>query len=174
MDKGYIQVYTGNGKGKTTCMLGLTLRAVGSGKRVYIGQFMKDDDYSEITALKTYLPMVTVEQYGAGKGFIRKDNIPPDQIDCAKSGYSRAMAALTGGSYDIVILDEINVAAFFTLLTEAEVLALMEAKPETVELVLTGRYAAQSVIDRADLVTEMTEVKHYYEQGVMARVGIEK
>lgn len=173
MDGGYIQIYTGNGKGKTTCMLGLTLRAVGANKRVFIGQFMKDDEYSEIHAIRQYLPMVTIEQYGNGTGFISKDNIMPEDIQAAQNGYRKAISVLTSGQYDIVILDEINVAVFFGLLTEDDLHNLIELKRDETELVLTGRYAADAIIEKADLVTEMKEVKHYFSQGVMARAGIE-
>jgi len=174
MNKGYVQVYTGNGKGKTTCMLGLTLRAVGAGKSVYIGQFMKYEEYSEIKTIKQHLPRVTIEQYGAGEGFIQKNNIQNHDITAARAGYQKALAALTSEQYDIVVIDEINVAVYFELLTEDEVLKLIESKPIETELVLTGRYATEAIIEKADLVTEMKEIKHYYSQNVPARVGIEK
>ncbi len=172
--KGYVQVYTGNGKGKTTCMLGLALRAAGAGKKVYIGQFLKDDEYSEIKALRTYLPQIEVEQFGAGKGFIKKGNASKEDIQCAKEGYRKGYEAATSGAYDVVILDEINVAMYYELVTKEEAFALMDAKAEHTELILTGRYAEEAVIEKADLVTEMTEIKHYYKAGVDARVGIEK
>ncbi len=174
MAKGYVHVYTGDGKGKTTCILGLALRAVGAGKRVYVGQFLKEDDYSEIKALRQYLPMVTVEQYGSGMGFVVKGNIQEENIIAAKNGYAKAAEALTSGLYDLVILDEINVAIFMGLLSTAEAITLIDGKPEEVELVLTGRYAPEALIESADLVTEMKEVKHYFQKGVVARVGIEK
>lgn len=174
MERGYLQVYTGNGKGKTTCMLGLTLRAAGAGFRIYIGQFMKDDEYSEISALRRFLPQVTVEQYGDGGGFIRKGGENTEARAAAQEGYQKALAALSSGAYDLVILDECNVALYMELLTEEQVHQLIDSKPVATELVLTGRYAADSVIARADLVTEMTQVKHYFEQNVRARVGIER
>lgn len=174
MEKGYLQVYTGNGKGKTTCMLGLTLRGVGAGKKIYIGQFMKDDEYSEIKALRQFLPNVTVEQYGTGKGFAKKGALKDYDIDCGNNGYNRAIEVLQQNQYDIYIFDEINVAVYMEILTEQQILNLIDKKPENAELVLTGRYALQSVMDKADLVTEMKEIKHYYKQGVMAREGIEK
>jgi cob(I)alamin adenosyltransferase len=173
MEKGYVQVYTGNGKGKTTCMLGLALRAVGAGLRVYIGQFMKDGDYSEIKALRQYLPIVAVEQYGEGLGFVKKGEASTEQLKAAYDGLERAKTALNGG-YDVVILDEINVAVYLGLLNVRDILGLIDAKPDGAELVLTGRYADPLVIEKADLVTEMTEIKHYYNQGVPARTGIEK
>lgn len=174
MSMGYIHVYTGEGKGKTTCALGLALRAAGDGKRVYIGQFLKDGEYSEIKAIKEYLPMVTVEQFGSGKGFVGKEGGTDDDIACARNGYQKALEALTSRRYDVVILDEINIAVHMGLLSEQSVIALMNAKPEETELVLTGRYAAKGIIERADLVTEMLPVKHYFQKGVAARTGIEK
>ncbi len=174
MEKGYIQIYTGNGKGKTTCMLGLTLRASGAGKKIYIGQFMKDDEYSEIKAIREFLPNVTVEQYGTGKGFAKKGNLKDYDISCGNNGYDRAIEVLQKNEYDIYIFDEINVAVYMEILTENQILDLMDKKPENVELILTGRYALDSVKEKADLVTEMKEIKHYYTKGVMARVGIEK
>lgn len=173
-NKGYIQVYTGNGKGKTTCMLGLTLRASGAGKKIYIGQFMKDDPYSEIKAIKQFLPNVTIEQFGAGIGFAKKGNLRPADISAGDNGYKRALEVLKADEYDIYIFDEINVAGYMEILTEKQILDLMDLKPEHAELILTGRYAMESVKDKADLVTEMMERKHYYSKGVMARVGIEK
>lgn len=173
MSTGYIQVYTGEGKGKTTCALGLTLRAVGAGKRVYIGQFLKDGEYSEMKTLKEYLPMVSIEQYGNGEKFISKGAVKDLDISCAQNGYRKAMEALVSRNYDIVILDEINVAVYMELLSEKSVILLMEAKPKETELVLTGRYATAAVIEMADLVTEMTNVKHYFQKGVAARTGIE-
>ena len=158
MEAGYTHVYTGEGKGKTTCALGLALRAAGAGKRVFIGQFLKSDEYSEIKALRGFLPMITVEQYGKN----------------VSSGYEKAMSALLSGGYDVVILDEINTAVGKGLLSEQEETALIDAKPKETELILTGRYAAESVIEKADLVTEMRPVKHYFEKGVRARAGIEK
>ena len=174
MEKGYIQIYTGNGKGKTTCMLGLTLRASGAGKKIYIGQFMKDDEYSEIKAIREFLPNVTVEQYGTGKGFAKKGNLKDYDISCGNNGYDRAIEVLQKNEYDIYIFDEINVAVYMEILTENQILDLMDKKPENVKLILTGRYALDSVKEKADLVTEMKEIKHYYTKGVMARVGIEK
>ena len=174
MEKGYLQVYTGNGKGKTTCMLGLTLRASGAGKKIYIGQFMKDDEYSEIKAIREFLPNVTVEQYGTGKGFAKKGALKDYDIACGNNGYDRAIEILKQNEYDIYIFDEINVAVYMDILTKEQIHSLIDIKPEEAELILTGRYALDSVIERADLVTEMKEIKHYYKKGVMARVGIEK
>ncbi len=169
--KGYIQVYTGNGKGKTTAALGLALRGAGAGLRVFVGQFLKQGDYSEIKALSRF-DTVTVEQFGMGK-FVR--GMPSDEEKAAaRRGYERLCNILTANAHDMVIVDEGNVAVTCQLISESELLALMDKKPDTMELVITGRGAQPSVVNRADLVTEMKEIKHYYHQGVTARKGIEK
>ena len=173
-EKGFIHVYTGNGKGKSTAAFGLALRAAGAGMRVYIGQFMKTGMYHEIKAFREYLPMISLEQYGNGC-LIGKEEVPAEEdYAAARTGLEKARSALTGGGFDIVILDEIIVTAHLGLIGEQDILDLIGAKPEGVELILTGRYAKQSVTERADLVTEMVEVKHYYNQGVLARDGIER
>ena len=169
--KGYVQVYTGNGKGKTTASLGLAIRAAGAGLRVYIVQFLKKGDYSEIKALSKF-ENITVEQYGLGS-FVKGN---PSEADKAAGtlGYQRLCDLLKKNEHDLVIAEEANVAVMCNLFTEQDLLTLMDMKPDNMELVITGRGATQSVMDRADLVTEMKEIKHYYKQGVMARVGIEK
>jgi cob(I)alamin adenosyltransferase len=169
--RGYVHVYTGEGKGKTTAAFGLALRAAGHGKHVYVGQFMKGSPYGEIAALRDN-PLVVVEQFG-DPGCIRRDQVTQRHRGHAGDGLARSTAALTSGANALVVLDELDVALWFGLLTEAECLALIEARPPAVELVITGRCAPQAVLDRADLVTEMREVKHYYRQGVQARAGIE-
>jgi cob(I)alamin adenosyltransferase len=172
LPKGYVQVYTGDGKGKTTAALGLALRASGHGLRTYVGQFMKGQHYGELEALCDH-PGITIEQYGDVR-CIRREEVTPEHVAQARRGLERAREAMLSGQYDIVVLDELNVAIWFGLLTVKEVLALLEQRPERVELILTGRRAPQELIERADLVTEMREVKHYYQQGVMARAGIER
>ncbi len=174
MEKGYVHIYTGNGKGKTTSALGLMVRAVGAGKKVYMGQFLKQGIYSEINAIEKYLPNITVEQYGLGNGFVKSNGLSEDDINSAQLGYDKALNALNSNSYDIVILDEINVAVYLGLIPEQDVLDLIEAKPFETELILTGRYARDSFIQKADLVTEMKEVKHYFNVGVNSRIGIEE
>lgn len=169
--KGYVHVYTGNGKGKTTAAFGLALRAVGAGKKVYIGQFVKGQAYSEIQAVSECLPGITVKQLGLGC-FIINEPTQAD-IDAARQGLTEVADALHCGLYDMVILDEVTIALFYKLLSVEEVLEVVASKPEATEVVLTGRYAPQELIDAADLVTEMREVKHYYTSGVEARVGIE-
>lgn len=174
MDIGQFQVYTGDGKGKTTAALGLALRASGAGLRVYVGQFMKLGAYSEIRALRR-LPGVTVEQYGSDRGLLIGRDAERADIECAQAGYDRLSETLRSGDYDVVIADEINCALTCGLLSETALLALIDARPGDAELVFTGRGATQSVLDRADLVTEMVAVRHYYQEKKMpARTGIEK
>jgi cob(I)alamin adenosyltransferase len=171
---GYVQVYTGNGKGKTTAALGLAFRAAGRGLRTYIAQFLKGQPTGELEAAKKLAPLVRIEQFGR-EGFITVKEGPDDEdISRARAGLARALEAMLSGEYRIVVLDEVNPAVHFGLLPEAEVLDLIDRRPAPVELVLTGRYAPASFIDRADLVTEMTGIKHYFDKGVKAREGIEK
>jgi len=170
--KGYIQVYTGDGKGKTTAALGLALRASGHGMHTYIGQFMKGQIYGELEALRDH-PYITIEQYGDVR-CIRREEVTSDHVAQAQRGLERVREAMLSGEYDIVVLDEVNVTIWFGLLTVEEVLALLDERPEHVEVILTGRRAPPELIERADLVTEMREIKHYYQQGVLARKGIER
>ena len=172
LQKGYTQVYTGNGKGKTTAALGLALRASGHGMHTYIGQFMKGQHYGELDALRDH-SHITIEQYGDVR-CIRREEVTPEHVAQARRGLERAREAMLSGKYDIVVLDEINVTIWFGLLTVEEVLAFLDERPEHVEVILTGRRAPPELIERADLVTEMREVKHYYQQGVLAREGIER
>ncbi len=170
MEKGYIQVYTGNGKGKTTAALGISLRAVCSGKKVFFGQFMKGQPYSELKAA-TLLDGFDMEQFG---GLCFVNGKPSEQdIKDAHSGLSRMGEVLGSGQYDMVVFDEINTSMFFKLVSVEEVMAVLDLRPAGTEVILTGRYAPDEIIERADLVTEMTMIKHYYDQGVDARVGIE-
>jgi cob(I)alamin adenosyltransferase len=169
---GYIHVYTGDGKGKTTAALGLALRAAGAGLNVYLAQFIKSGTTSEISALSRYADRITVNQFGTGR-FIQGN--PSDQdITAARKGLQAVRAALRSGDYQMVVMDEGNVAAAMGLFPVETILTLMSQKPVDVELVITGRGADPRVIDMADLVTEMMAVKHYYQAGVPARTGIEK
>jgi cob(I)alamin adenosyltransferase len=176
MNKGYIQIYTGNGKGKTTAALGLILRALGAGLKIFVGQFLKQGDYSEIKALekyaKIYKDQITIEQYGSGR-FI-KGKPTKEEKDDGKEGYNRILQVLKKGEHDLVIVEEGNVAMACNILTENDLLALMDKKQDHVELVITGRGATEKLIEKADLVTEMQEIKHYFKKGVTARTGIEK
>ena len=164
--KGYIQVYTGDGKGKTTAALGLSIRAAGAGLKVFIG------DYSEIKSLKRFSDCITVEQFGLGRFYKGKPS--PEDISAAQKGLHRIREAMSSGEYDLIILEEANVAVKCGLFNVEDLLEILNHKPEEIELVLTGRGADPRVIEKADLVTEMKAVKHYYFEGVKARVGIEK
>jgi cob(I)alamin adenosyltransferase len=169
---GYVQVYTGNGKGKTTAAFGLALRAAGAGLRIYIAQFMKMGDYSELKALARFQELITIEQFGTGR-FVR-GRPAPEEVGAARAGLTAVTHAVNSGQYDMVIVEEGNVAVSCGLLTVDNLLDLITTKPEALELVITGRSADARIIEAADLVTEMREVKHYYQKGVAARVGIEK
>jgi len=169
---GLVQVYTGDGKGKTTAALGLALRAAGWSMRTYIGQFLKGRHYGELESIKRLAPYITLEQYGLD-AWVHVDRVTPEHQAAAQAGLAKARQALLSGEYDIVILDEVNTALFFGVLTEEEVLELIDARPPNVELILTGRRAPQAIMDRADLVTEMREVRHPYSRGFQARQGIE-
>ena len=172
--RGYIQVYTGNGKGKTTAALGQALRAAGHGKRTYIGQFLKGQKYGELTSINKLKPLITITQFGRDT-FIHVTEDPDERdIQKARDGLKACSEAMLSGKYDIIILDEINVAIHFGLIKERSVLNFLEQKPKNIEIILTGRYAPDSIIQKADLVTEMKEIKHYYTQGIHARTGIEK
>lgn len=169
---GLVQVYTGDGKGKTTAALGLALRAAGCGLHTYIGQFMKGQPYGELEAARLLAPYLTIEQYGLPT-FVHVHQATPEDIRMAHEGLEKARAAMHSGRYAIVVLDEVCVALHFELLTLEEVLAFLDEKPADVELILTGRRAPTALLDRADLVTDMREVKHPYAPGVPARRGIE-
>ncbi len=171
MERGYIQVYTGDGKGKTTAALGLALRAAGAGLKVYIVQFLKKGGYSELRALERFSGEIRIEQFGTGR-YIR-GNPEPDDIAAAKAALDAVKDALAKSAYDLLIMDEINVACFFGLVSPEDLMEIIDKKPLGVELVFTGRNAPEQLVQRADLVTCMTAVKHYYEKGVLARKGIE-
>ena len=170
--KGYIHVYTGKGKGKTTAAFGLAMRAAGAGLKVYIAQFAKGMQYSETNALARLQDSITVKQYGR-KGFIKRD---PDEkdIQAAQKGLKEVKEIMCSGDYQVIILDEANIATSYNLFSVDELLDFIEAKPERIELIITGRYADPRIIEKADLVTEMKEIKHYYHKGVKARKGIER
>lgn len=169
--QGYIQVYTGNGKGKTTAALGLTLRAVGAGKKVFFAQFVKGQRYSEVKAIEQYLPGVQIKQYGLDC-FIQKNPTQAD-IDAAQQGLCEIKEIILSGKYDIVVLDEANIAIFYGLFSVQELIDVITQKPTEAEIIITGRYAAPELIEVADLVTEMKEIKHYFNKGIEARIGIE-
>lgn len=173
LERGLIQVYTGNAKGKSTAAFGLAIRAAGHGFKVVIIQFMKTGTfYGEITGLKRLAPEVEIYSYGR-EGFIHRGGVKPEDITLAHEALNHAEKAMLSTDTNILILDEINNALYFELLSIKEVLNFMEKKPEHVELVLTGRNAPQEIIDKAHLVTEMQEIKHPYHQGISSRKGIE-
>ncbi len=169
--KGYVQVYTGNGKGKTTAALGLAIRAIGAGLNVFIGQFVKGMEYSEIKTLTQKLDNIKVKQYGL-RCFIRKEPTQED-IKAAQDGLKEVINIIQSGKYDVVILDEANIAVYYNLFKVEDLLEIIDGKPDHVELIITGRNAKKELLERADLVTEMKEIKHYYNHGVNARKGIE-
>ncbi len=173
--KGYIQVYTGNGKGKTTAALGLALRAAGNGMKTYIAQFMKQSEYSEITSINKYLKgHIKIEQFGL-PGFHSTGTAPSkEEKECAMRGVEAVKKAISSGMYNIIILDEVNVLLHFKIIEKKYILEIIENKPGNMELVLTGRYAPDEIMEKADLITEMKEIKHYYTKNVQARKGIEK
>ncbi len=170
--KGYVQVYTGDGKGKTTASLGLCVRAVGAGKRVLFVQFLKRGEFSEIKGLRYLGGSVEVAQFGSGH-FVRGRPGDADR-ELASAAIDYARKLMETGKYGVVILDEVNVALNMGIVGLRDVLDLIENRPGDVELVLTGRYAPQEIMDAADLVTECRMVKHYFKKGVTAREGIEK
>jgi cob(I)alamin adenosyltransferase len=169
--KGLVHVYTGDGKGKTTAAIGLGIRAVGAGLRVHMIQFMKGRRYSELDALE-HIPGFTVVQFGRDE-FVSKKKPEQVDIDLARKGLAHAQEVLRKNEYDVVILDEINVAVDYQLLSIADVLDLITMKPETMELILTGRYAKPEFVQQADLVSEILEIKHPFQKGVPCRKGID-
>jgi cob(I)alamin adenosyltransferase len=173
LEKGYVHVYTGNGKGKTTAALGQALRAAGSGLKTFIISFMKDFPYSELRSIQPLSQWIRLEQYG-NDYFVLKKQSPSDQdFEAAQEALHQAGEAMLSGEYDIVIMDEGCVALHYGLLKTEDILSILEAKPEPIELIITGRYCPEELIEKADLVTEMEEIKHYYRKGVSPRRGIE-
>lgn len=173
--KGYVHVYTGNGKGKTTASLGLALRAAGWEKKTYIAQFMKKTRYGELISIgKQLKDYVTIEQFGIPEFHHRGDGVSQKEIDAAMEGVEAVKKAYRSNKYDIIILDEINILAHFKIIDQKVLLDLIDSKPPALELILTGRNAPPEFLQRADLVTEMREIKHYYRQGVPARIGVER
>jgi len=170
MDKGYIHIYTGNGKGKTTAAFGLAVRALLSGKKVFVGQFVKDMKYNE-TKLVEHFDNIKINQLGIGCFIDRKPS--GEDTKAALQGLKECGEILSNGEYDVVILDEITIALYFKLFNVEDVINILKNKSYKTEVVLTGRYAPKELINIADLVTEMVEVKHYYSQGVLSRDGID-
>lgn len=171
LEKGFVHIYTGNGKGKTTAAIGLGIRATGEGLKVYMIQFMKGRRYSEIDALEN-IKDFTVIQFGRDE-FVSKENPEQIDIDFARKGFEHAKEIIKNGEHGLIILDEINVAVDFKLIPLKDVLKLMDEKPEKVELVLTGRYVHPDMVKQADLVSEILEIKHPYQNGIQSRKGID-
>jgi cob(I)alamin adenosyltransferase len=171
LEKGYVHVYTGSGKGKTTAALGLALRAVGAGLRVFIAQFAKGSATSELKVLKKLSRQITVRQFGRSS-FIKGNPSCVDRERAAR-GIAAVKKALAGGRYDMVVLDELCGACRYNLVGTKEVLAMLENRPEGIEVIITGRNAPDELVKAADIVTEMKEVKHYFIKEVSARRGIE-
>ena len=169
--KGYVHIYTGNGKGKTTAAFGLALRASGANHRVFIGQFVKGMFYSELNLLPK-IKNITLKQYGQDCFIINKPT--EKDIEIAKNGLEEIKTVLESNKYDLVILDEANIALYYKLFTTKELIEILNNRNPKIEVVITGRYAPEKLIEYADLVTEMREIKHYYTRGVEARIGIEK
>lgn len=170
--KGYVHVYTGEGKGKTTAAIGLAVRAAGAGHRVFLAQFIKGGRYSELNALERFDDLITVEQFGLGR-FI---NGKPSEMDinAARLGLEKMKTIIASGEYKVVILDEANIALHYNLISVQELIDLVGSRAKETEIIITGRKASPEILEIADLVTEMKAIKHYYDEGVQARVGIEK
>jgi cob(I)alamin adenosyltransferase len=172
LERGLVQVYTGNGKGKTSAAFGVALRAVGRGLKVFIIQFIKGGfDYGELYVVDK-LPNLTLKAFGRGE-FVTEKPAGKEDVALANEALALAEEAVRGGRYDVVILDELSVALSLNLISLEEVLKLIKEKPKHVELILTGRDAPEEIVEAADLVTEMKEVKHPYKKGFPARKGIE-
>ncbi len=169
--KGFVQVYTGNGKGKTTAAFGLALRAAGAGLKVYIGQFLKGRNYSELWALRKHTGSIDVMQFGSKSFIIMKPS--PRDIANARKGLENCLKAMFSGAYQLVIMDEINCAINLGIIMLDDVVKIIKNRPANVELVLTGRNAPKEITQLADLVTEMKEKRHYFKKGIRARKGIE-
>ena len=173
MKKGITQIYTGNGKGKTTAALGLMLRAVGNDFKVAMVQFLKGNtDSGEIKLIEERFPEIEAYQFGTDH-FITKNNIKEEDRKEAENGFLKVKELIESNEFDLIVLDEINVAMYFGIIDEKEVIELIQNKPENLELVLTGRYAPKEIINLAELVTEMKDIKHPYNNGFQARKGIE-
>ena len=171
MAKGYIHVYTGNGKGKTTAAIGLAIRAAGAGKRVFIAQFVKGMHYSELDSLKRFEPDIILKQFGRDC-FIKSEPVEED-IRLALNGLHEVSDLVGKNYYDMLILDEACIAIYYNLFSMNDLKRVLEKRHTGMEIIITGRYAPDELIEMADLVTEMREVKHYYNTGVQARPGIE-
>jgi cob(I)alamin adenosyltransferase len=173
LEQGFVQIYTGNGKGKSTAAIGQAVRAAGFGARTYIAQFMKEFPYNELISLKYLSKWITIEQFG-GDEFVYKKELPgEEELAKARKGLQTAKEKMLSNEYDLIILDEAIVAIYFKLIETKDLIEFIKIKPTNLELILTGRYCPEELIKLADLVTEMKEVKHYYQKGITSRKGIE-
>ncbi len=171
--KGLVQVYTGDGKGKTTASLGLVFRALGHGLNIHVMQFMKGQTtYGELESAKQFSDQLTIEQVGL-PGFVKEGKQTEIDRTMAQEAFARAQSLIASGDYDLIVLDELNCAVDFDLIGVDDVKKMILNKPAHTELVITGRNAHPDVVELADLVTEMREIKHYFNNGQAARVGIE-
>lgn len=170
MTKGYLHIYTGNGKGKTTAALGLAIRAVCAGKKVFFGQFIKGMKYSEVSCME-FVPNIKFEQFG--KDCFIYDEPNEDDIERAKIGLEKINFILQEGKYDVVVLDELTIALYYKLFSTKDVIEIIQNRAPHIEVIITGRYAPDDLIEIADLVTEMKEIKHYYQTGIVSRQGID-
>ncbi|MDD5167656.1 MAG: cob(I)yrinic acid a,c-diamide adenosyltransferase [Syntrophales bacterium] len=170
--RGIVYVITGNGKGKTTAALGQALRAIGHGCKVFMVQFMKGKKYGEVLAAEKFLPDLVIRQSGLDS-FVMRESPAPVDVELARRGLEMAKEALAGGNYGMVILDEINVALDFKLISLSDVLKIIDGRPAAVDLILTGRYAPKEIVDLADTVSEIQEIKHHYTQGLKERACME-
>ena len=172
LKQGLIQVYTGDGKGKTTCALGLGFRAVGQGFKVFMVQFLKTEETGEVAAVRRLAPDFTIQSFGI-PGFPRLTDPDPQTRDAARQAFTMARQVILAGEHDLVILDEVNLSLTYGLVSLSEMLEVLRQRPAHVEVVLTGRGAPPELVEFADLVTEMRPLKHYFEAGIKARRGIE-
>ncbi len=171
MIKGYTHIYTGNGKGKTTAAFGLALRALGHDFKIYIAQFMKAMEYGEVKFLKKF---IDIEQFGVSTHLISTDEVDPEHFKAAQKGYKKVLELVKSDKYDMIILDEIIVSHFFKLITLDQIINIIKNKNPKLELILTGRYAVEELYQYADLISEIKEIKHYYNtEQTPAREGIE-
>lgn len=168
---GQVHVYTGNGKGKTTAALGLALRAVGAGRKVFFAQFVKGKSYSEIDFVQKFIPGITIKQFGLGCFIVSEPTL--QDINAARKGLAEVLSIIKSGKYNVVVLDEANIAIYYNLFSVDELIDAISFRNEETEIIITGRYAPDKLIRMADLVTDMKEVKHYYAKGIEARKGIE-
>ena len=173
LKQGFVQIYTGNGKGKSTAAIGQAVRATGFGLKTYIAQFMKEYPYNELNSLKHLSEWITIEQFGGDEFAYTKELPGEEELTKARKGLKTAGEKMLSGDYYIFILDEAIVAIYFKLIRTEEIIEFIKQKPENVELILTGRYCPVELIKLADLVTEMKELKHYYQKGIISRRGIE-